>query len=228
MGKKDGRISIKRNFARNFILHKKLQLSLVLLILFGINLLHTSLFAQNPSLVLTFHSTLYSTYDNNMFLKKETPDFSLGFYSQYKVSKSLSFNVGPMLNFERFAEYDYYGKSDSGIDQSVNKYLMTHLQMAAKIRYKYLNWFYICGGLYTNKYLFSIKTETKNYYYKNCKGNIKKTDFLDDPEFGGIIGLERGVGKFDFGLLLYLPFDRTSKERNKNVDQLKVQLNYRL
>jgi hypothetical protein len=228
MGKKDGRINIKRNFIRSSILLKAIHLCLVLLTLFEIVTLHTSLFAQKPSFVLSLHSTLYSTYKNDMFLKKEIPDFSFGTYLQYQISRNFSYCFGPMLNFERFSEYQYYGKRNSIVDKTIFNYLMTHLEIAAMIRYKYFDWFYICGGLYTNKYLFSINIETKNIGTKSLKGNIKHSDFLDDPEFGGLIGLEYGFGKWEFGFLFYLPFDRKSNENYKNIDQLKIQLNYNL
>ncbi len=124
--------------------------------------------------------------------------------------------AGLLMDFERLIDKTPYVSEDE------IKYLMTHLQVPFSLMYSYYDLFYIHAGLYLKKYLFSIKLD------KDKGSDEQIDDFLDDPETGGLIGLEFELNKFGVGLMYLIPFDRNSTERGKNVDQLKIQLNYHL
>ena len=72
------------------------------------------------------------------------------------------------------------------------------------------------------KFLFSIKLNGDKSH------NDQDEDFLDNPETGGLLGLEFMYHNWSLGVIYQLPLDRNSTVPEKNVDELKIQLNYRL
>jgi len=216
MGKFKSNAGIFRYSSRKHLLSKYQRYKCAFTLLFIIVFLPLSLHANKTSFGLTLNSTVYAAPTVSHHFDKQVPDVSLGTFFQYQFTKKIYMRTGLLVDFERFVDKMQYVCEDE------RKYLMTHLEVPFSLMYSYYDICYIHAGFYIKKYLFSIKLNGDKSY------NEQDEDFLNNPETGGLVGLEFLFHKWSVGLIYQLPIDRNSTEPDKNIDQLKIQLNYRL
>jgi hypothetical protein len=208
---------IFKQLLRNVLTSKKRLYSYgFIFFLFTFFCFQAPLYAGKTSFGLTLNSTVYADKVVSHYFDKQVPDVSFGTFFQYQLSNTMHVRAGLLMDFERFVDKMSYLYEDE------RKYLITHLEVPVSLMYSYYDICYIRAGFYIKKYLFSIKLNGDKSY------NEQDGDFLHNPETGGLVGLEFLFHKWSLGLIFQIPIDRNSTEPDKNVDELKVQLNYTL